>query len=132
MEGDFLMGSQNHSNGKELQEFFLGILLLGVGLFLFTQNVTVTGGYGSFRLGFMNIPSGVTTIPFIVGVVWYFIDKSFFSKVLIWLGAIFIILGVVMSVRIYFERASLFFYIITVMFLASGFGLLVKVLFKKR
>lgn len=126
------MSSHNHSNGKELQEFLLGILLLGVGLFLFMQNVTVTGSYGSFWLGSRNISSGVTTIPFIVGVVWYFINKSLFSKVLIWLGAIFIILGIVMSIRIYFERASLFFYIITILFSASGFGLLVKALFKKK
>ena len=133
---DELNGTQNNnSGGNELLQFFIGIILLGVGLFLFFKRVTVSSGffgYG-FRFGSFGVPSGLVVVPFIIGIIWFFINsESIIPKIIITLGIIIIIASIIMSTRIYFERTSLFDYLLMIGMSAAGFGLILKNVFKKR
>lgn len=119
--------------------FFVGILLLGAGLFLLSKRVMVTsswyvwhfGGFGGF--GGFDLSSGTVTIPLIIGIIWYFANpKSIAAKIIITLSVIFIILSIIMSVKLHFVSTSLFDYVLIFGMAAAGAGLLLRVLFKKK
>lgn len=121
-------------NNNDLLEFFLGIILLGAGLFMLSKRVIVTsGGWYMWSIGNFNISSGTVVIPLIIGIIWYFVDqKSKIAKAIITLGIIFIVLSIIMSVRIHFVQTSLFDYILIIGMAAAGSGLLLRTVFKKR
>lgn len=117
---------------NETKEFVIGILLLGLGLFMLAMKTRVhTGfwGYG-FRIWNFNIPSGTVVIPLIIGIVWYVINpKSILSKIVIALGSIFIVASIIMSVSITFTSTTLFEYILMLLLSAVGLGLILKTAF---
>lgn len=124
--------SQN-SGGNELLQFFIGIILLGVGLFMLSKRVMVHSSWYIWRIGGIDLASGTVTIPLIIGIIWYFFNsKSVIPKVIITLSVIFIVITIIMSVRINFVTTSLFDYILIFGMAAAGSGLLLKTLFKKR
>ena len=124
---------KKQDNGNELLEFFIGILLLGVGLFMLSKRVMVHSSWYIWRIGGFDLSSGTVTIPLIIGVIWYFFNqKSTGAKILITLGAVFIVATIIMSVRINFTSTSMFDYILILGMAAAGAGLLLKSLFKKK
>ena len=118
--------------GNEATEFIIGIMLLGLGLFMLAMKVRVyTGffGYG-FRIWNFNIPSGTVVLPLIIGVIWYVINpKSILSKIVMILGGIFIVASIIMSVSLSFTGATLFEYILMLLLSAVGLGLILKTSF---
>ena len=121
------------SSGNELLQFFIGIVLLGVGLFMLSKRVMVNSTWAGWRIGTFNLSSGTVTIPLIIGIIWYFFNnKSIAPKIIITLSIIFIIVTVIMSVRINFVATSMFDYILIFGMSAAGAGLLLKTLFKKK
>ena len=121
------------SSENELLEFFIGIILLGAGLFMLSKRVMVYSSWYVWHWGGFDLSSGTVTIPLIIGIIWYFFNnKSIGAKVLITLSVIFIILTIIMSVRINFVPTSMFDYILIFGMAAAGAGLLLKTLFKKR
>lgn len=121
------------SSGNELLQFFIGIVLLGVGLFMLSKRVMVNSTWAGWRIGTFNLSSGTVTIPLIIGIIWYFFNnKSIAAKIIITLSIIFIIVTVIMSVRINFVATSMFDYILIFGMSAAGAGLLLKTLFKKK
>lgn len=121
------------SSGNELLHFFVGMILLGAGLFLLSKRVTVHSSWYVWHLGGLNMSSGTVTIPLIIGIIWYFFNaKSIGAKLLILLSVVFLILSVIMSIRINFVTTSMFDYVLMFEMIAAGSGLLLKVLFKKR
>ena len=121
------------NNENELLQFFIGVILLGVGLFMLSKRVMVHGSLYSWRIGGFNLSSGTVTIPLIIGIIWYFFNsKSVIPKIVITLGVIFIVVTIIMSVRINFVATSMFDYILIFGMAAAGSGLLLKTLFKKR
>ena len=122
------------SNG--LLMFFIGVLLLGAGLFLFASNVTVSTSWynwGFLSFGRGNFANGLISIPLFIGIIWLFFNpKSMVAKVIITLGAIFIILTVIMSIHFNFVRTSLYNYVLMIGMAAAGSGLILRVLFKNR
>lgn len=121
------------SGGNELVQFFVGILLLGAGLFLLSKRVMVSSSWYVWRIGEFDLSSGTVTIPLIIGIIWYFFNsKSIAPKIIITLSVIFIILTIIMSVRIHFVTTSMFDYVLIFGMAAAGSGLLLKTLFKKR
>lgn len=121
------------SAGNELLQFFIGIILLGAGLFLVSKRVMVNSSWYVWRIGGFDLSSGTVTIPLIIGIIWYFANsKSIAPKIIITLSVVFLLLSIIMSVRISFVRTSLFDYILMFGMAAAGAGLLLKVLFKKR
>ena len=123
----------NQSSGNELLQFFIGVILLGAGLFMLSKRVMVHSSWYVWRIGVFDLSSGTVTIPLIIGIIWYFFNsKSVVPKIIIVLSVIFIVLSIIMSVRINFVTTSMFDYILIFGMAAAGSGLLLKTLFKKR
>ena len=118
---------------NELLQFFIGIVLIGVGLFMLSKRVMVHSSWYIWRIGGFDLSSGTVTVPLLIGIVWYFCNnKSIAAKILIVLGIIFIVATIIMSVRINFVTTSMFDYILIFGMTAAGSGLLLKTLFMKR
>jgi hypothetical protein len=118
-------------DSHDLLQFFLGIILIGAGLFMLSKRVVVSNSWYTWRIFNFDLSSGTVTIPLIIGIIWYFFDtKSIIPKIIITLSIIFIVLTIIMSVRLNFIATSLFDYILIFGMAAAGSGLLLKVLFK--
>lgn len=125
--------NEKKSEGNELLQFFIGVILLGAGLFMLSKRVMVHSSWYVWRIGGFDLSSGTITIPLIIGIIWYFFNsKSIVPKIIITLSVIFIVLSIIMSVRINFVTTSMFDYIMIFGMSAAGAGLLLKTLFKKR
>lgn len=123
----------NDSGKNELLQFFLGIILLGLGLFLLSKRVMVSSNWYVWRIGNFDLSSGLVTVPLIIGIIWYFFDsKSIIPKIIITLGVVFIVATIIMSIRIYFVTTSMYEYVLIIGMAAAGAGLLLKTLFKKK
>ena len=119
--------SKNREEGNPLLELIIGISLLASGLFMLSKRVIVHTGWYTWRIGSFSLSSGTVVIPLIIGIIWYFYNpKSIISKVIMGLGAIFIVLSVIMSVSINFMATSMFDYILILGMIASGCGLLLR------
>lgn len=124
---------KKQSDNNELLQFFIGVILLGVGLFMLSKRVMVHSSWYVWRIGGFDLSSGTITIPLIIGIIWYFFNsKSIAPKIIITLSVIFIVVSIIMSVRIHFVTTSMFDYILILGMSAAGAGLLLKTLFKKR
>lgn len=118
---------------NDLLQFFIGIILLGAGLFMLSKRVMVHSSWYVWRIGTFDLSSGVVTIPLIIGIIWYFVNsKSIVPKIIITLSVVFLVLTIIMSVRINFVTTSMFDYILIFGMTGAGTGLVLKTLFKKR
>ncbi len=117
----------------ELKLFLAGIIMLGVGLFIFSQRVTVHSGFYTlwgFGMGGSHLTSGVIIIPFIIGIIWLFVSGgSLGSKILTGFGVLFVIVAVIISTRITLSPITLFEWIIILILIFGGAGLIARVLF---
>ena len=127
---------ENKAENKELisrdetLEFFIGMCLLGAGLYMLSKRVIVNSGWYTWRIGSFDLSSGTVIIPFIIGVIWLILKpQSKVPKWIITLSIIFIVMTIIMSVRLYFMPTSLFDYILIFALVAAGAGLLLKVLY---
>ena len=112
---------------NEMGEFWLGIILLAIGLFMLSMKVRVHTGWGGFYLGSFPVTSGTVIIPLLIGIVWYFIKpNSIIPKIFMIIGAVIIVVAIIMSVSISFAPTSLFEYILIFGFASSGLGLILK------
>lgn len=121
---------------NELLEFLGGLAMLVAGLYIFSQKVMVSsslfGGMGGagMRFGSFHVSNGMIMIPFIIGIVWMFASGgSFASKVLTGAGVLFIILSIILSTNISLTQITLYEWILILVLIFGGAGLLVKVLF---
>lgn len=114
-------------------DFFIGLILLSVGLFMLSKRVVVHSGWYGWRIGNFDLSTGTVTIPLIIGIIWYFFNsKSVVPKIIITLSVIFIVVSIIMSVRINFVATSLFDYILIFGTAAAGSGLLLSGTFRKK
>ena len=128
-----LKTNTHSSTSNDPLQFFLGVILLGAGLFMLSKRVMVHNSWHIWRIGTFDLSSGTVIIPLIIGIIWYFANpKSIASKVIITLGVIFIVATIIMSVRISFMTTSMFDYVLIIGMAAAGSGLLLKTVFKKR
>ncbi len=106
-------------------EFFVGVLLAGIGGYLFLQQVQVhTSGW---RLWGLANGFGMTLIPLLFGVgILFFNGKSVIGWLLTVGGFLFIVVGVLMNMDIYFQRTSLYNTLVMLILLAGGLGLIFK------
>lgn len=129
--------TSSHKTKNELLMFFIGLILLGAGLFwLFQRTSVATVGIftGGLLFGNITIPTGIVLLPLIIGIILLFFMER--KRVIAWivtsLGTAIVVLSILMSVRITFERTSLFEFICIFIFIAAGTGLLLRTLFRKR
>lgn len=123
-----------HKESNELAQFFIGLVMLGIGLFWLFQRTTVSTG-GIFGLGLylgnFLLPSGTVIIPLFIGIVMlFFMDRKIFGWIVTAIGLAIIALSIIMSVRIRFQTTSMFEFVMMFFLIGAGCGLLLKVLFK--
>lgn len=121
---------------NELLQFLAGLAMLVAGLFIFSQKVMVysslLGGIG-FRIGGMYMSNGLIIVPFIIGVVWMFASEgSFASKAFTAAGVLIIILAVIMTTNISLVRITLYEWVLILVLIFGGAGILVRILFAGR
>ena len=109
---------------NELMQFVAGVVMLAVGLYI------VFSGYGFFFLGGGRFSSGLIIIPLIIGIVWMFMTGACFaSKVFTALSVLLIIVSVIMSTHIHLSVMTLYEWILLLVLIFGGAGLVGKVLF---
>ncbi len=100
--------------------------MLIVGLIILTQNIYVTTGW-YYRTG---MPTGLIFIPLILCLVWAFASKKKTIPMIgVGLSVVAILLYVISNVHIHMYRLSLFSWIIILVLIFGGGGLVLKVLF---
>lgn len=118
---------------NELAQFVVGMLMLGVGLYLFMHKVHVSSSFlsGNMRIGGMDINQGLVVVPFIVGVIMIFVKpESILSKIVFVMGILIIIFSVISSTQIRLVTVTLYEWIIYLVLIFGGFGLVGKILLK--
>lgn len=115
---------EKQSNGTE---FLIGIILLGIGLFILSRKVIVTSGWFRWTIGSFDFSSGLVVVPLMIGIIWWFYKpKSILPKILMVLGGLFILVTIIMSVQIHFVATSLFDYLLILAMVAAGVGLILR------
>lgn len=117
---------------NELMEFLGGLAMLVVGLFLFTSKVTVQSALfsGSISIGSATINSGLVVIPFIIGIVMLFVRPgSIAARIVTGIGLLVIIASVIASTTVRLPRISLYEWILYLVLIFGGAGLLCRALF---
>lgn len=116
---------------NEFLVFIAGLMMLVVGLFMFMNNVVVTTGFfGRFTIGGNSINSGVIIIPFIIGIIWMFASYgSVISKVFTAFSVLIIIVAVIMSTQLHVKSVSLFEWLLIMVLLFGGLGIVLRELF---
>lgn len=118
---------------NDLLQFLAGLAMLVAGLFIFSQKVMVYSGFFSSGLmigNFQMSSNGLVVVPFIIGVVWMFASEgSFASKAFTVAGVLIIILAVIMTTNIRLERITLFDWVLMLVLIFGGAGLLARILF---
>ena len=124
-------------DSKDLRNFFLGLLMLGGGLFMIFQNIVVTSSWGFgghfLRIGSFDLPNGMIMLPLIIGIFMLFMmNKKIFGWVVLSIGILIVLLSVLLTTHITWRRTSAYLFAIMFGLVAAGGGLLIRVLFKKR
>lgn len=103
-------------------QFFIGLLMAGVGTYLFLNQVQVTTGF--WRIWGMSA-FGLTLLPMLIGIAMLFFNgKSLAGWILTALGFAIIIAGVLMNMDIYFKTTSLYNTLVMLVLLSGGLGLI--------
>jgi hypothetical protein len=104
--------------------FFVGLAMAVAGGYLLTNQVTVSTGFWGF---FGPQTFGLTLLPLLIGIGFLFFDgRSAWGIFLTVGGALMILLGILMNLRIYFEATSLFNTVLMLGLLFGGLGLLAR------
>ena len=97
------------------------------------QCAQVSTAFGITLFGAYSLPSGVVIVPLLIGIVMlFFCRKKFAAWTVTVIGILIILAALITSVRITWERTSLFSFILMFGFIAAGGGLILKTLFRKR
>jgi len=105
-------------------EFLMGLVMAVAGGYLLTSRVTVTSGFWT-AWGYDTF--GLSLVPFLFGIgIVFFNGRSVLGWLLLIAGAVIILAGILMNLRIYFEHTSLFNTIVMLVLLFGGIGLLAR------
>ena len=120
--------------GNELLQFLGGLAMLVVGLYIFSQKVMVSSSFLSgMRLGSLNMSNGMIMIPLIIGIIWMFASGgSFISKVFTGMSVLLIVAAIVISTNISLVHMSLYEWVIILVLIFGGVGILAKILLASR
>jgi hypothetical protein len=107
-----------------LGHFLIGLLMVCLGGYLLTNQVTVVGSYWNFYGGGT---FGITLIPLLFGVgLLFWNGRSVIGWLLTICGALFVIAGVLVNLHIYFQPATLFQTLVMLVLFVGGLGLVAK------
>ena len=107
-----------------LGQFAMGFVMVCVGGYLLSNQVSVVGSYWSF---WGTSTFGITLIPLLFGVgLLFWNGRSLAGRLLTAAGSLFILAGVIANMHIYFQPTSLFNTIVMLILLVGGLGLIAR------
>ena len=110
-------------------QFFLGVALLGIGLYLFLSRVIVVSNL--WTLFGMNA-FGVALIPLMLGIVLLFINAKSVAGWVLTVGSfLFILFGIITNLAMFFMPTNLVVTLLMLGMIAAGAGLMLRA-FKAR
>jgi len=118
---------------NDLITFLAGLAMLVVGLYWLTTRVSVSTSFfgGTMSLGGLSINSGMIVVPFIVCIIWLFVDPdSFLAKICVGLSVLLIIAAIILNTHLHMHSTSLYEYLIMLIFIFGGGAMVLKVLCK--
>lgn len=120
--------------GNELFQFTGGLVMLVVGLYILAQKVMVSSSFLSgMRLGSVNMSNGMIIVPLIIGIIWMFASGgSFISKVFTGFSVLLIVAAIVISTNISLMNMTLYDWVLILVLIFGGVGLLAKILLASR
>jgi hypothetical protein len=105
-------------------EFLIGLVMAVAGGYLLTSRVTVTSGFWTWG-GYDTF--GLSLVPLIFGIgILFFNGRSILGWLLLVAGAVIILAGILVNLRIYFEHTSLFNTLVMLVLLFGGIGLMAR------
>lgn len=106
-------------------EFCFGLLLAGIGAYLLLNQVQVHTSF--WRFGGLANSFGISLLPMLLGVgILFFNGRSLAGWILTVSGFLFIIVGIVANMDIYFQHTSLWNTLLMLVFFAAGLGLIFR------
>lgn len=127
--------SSYHDDSNDLLRFFIGLLMLGGGLFMILQNINVTSNWGGyfFHIGSFHLANGMIMLPAIVGIAMLFLmDRKIFGWIVLSIGIVIILLSVLLTTHLQWRTTNAYIFIIMFGLTAAGGGLVIRELFRKR
>jgi hypothetical protein len=119
---DELQGAGGTEGG--IAEFVIGALMIIVGVYLVTNQVTVTTG-GWHLWGYNAF--GLSLLPFLIGIAFLFFNgRSILGWVLTVAGAAIVFAGILTNLDIYFRPTTLFHTLLMLVLIFGGIGLVAK------
>lgn len=123
--------------GNDLLQFFMGLLMLGAGLYMIFQNIYVTSSWGMgghfFHIGSFGLPNGMVFLPLIIGILMVFMmDKKIFGWIVLSIGIVIILAAVLMSVHMRWKTTNGYLFVVMFGLVAAGGGMVIRQLFKNR
>lgn len=107
-----------------LGEFLMGLVMAVAGGYLLTSHVTVQSGFWTVW-GYDTF--GLSLVPLIFGIgIVFFNGRSVLGWLLVLAGAVIILAGILMNLRIYFQPTSLFNTLVMLVLLFGGIGLMAR------
>ncbi len=119
---------------NEVLTLLAGLTMLVVGLYILSQKVYVYSGFFSgFGIGGMRVSGGLIMVPLIAGILWLFASGgNIFAKILTAVGAIIILASIILSVEFHLRFMTLYDWIILMILIFGGAGLVIRVLLRDR
>lgn len=120
---------------NELLQFLAGLAMLIAGLFILSQKVMVYSGFfgHGLQIGGFNMGNGLIMVPFIIGIVWMFASGgSLPSKIFTAAGVLIIIIAIIMTTNIRLVQMTLYEWVLILVLIFGGAGLLARILFASR
>lgn len=124
-----------------IRDFFIGLMMAGVGFYMLLSKITVTSGFGMGRslyrfgsnggTGGFGLTTGMIFIPMIIGIMWIFYNaKSIFAWLLASTSFAGMVFGVISSVTIRMTTMSSFDLIVILVLSFGGIGIFLRSLRK--
>lgn len=116
---------------NDLVLFVIGLVMLIVGLFIFSQKVMVSSSFlgGFLRFGGIHFSNGLIMVPFIAGIIWLFAGGKLGAKILTGAGVLFVVVTIIMTTNIRLVYITLYEWVLILVLIFGGCGMLLRVLF---
>ena len=117
-----------------MKNFFAGLAMVALGVFLIAQNTIVRTGLNLRRFtGGYNPSFGVLVLPIMIGIILLFtMKRKIIGCLLIVLGILIIMLSLLMGLEVYFKTTSLYIVVLMFSIVAIGIGLIIRGIFQRR
>lgn len=125
------VSSKNSSRGN-IFTFFIGLAVFCIGIYMVFQNTIIETTFILPRIFGYTPSGGFVLFPLLIGIIILFFNgDSIWGWFLVIVGLLLIVTGIIMGLRIYFNRISLFAGIFMFGTIAAGIGLILKGLYGK-